>query len=211
MNTQKDPKVTGIPRGQPLETGELKDQLRTCRLRDPLRLWHPPLPVYSWGVYGGALRAMIATFKYEGRREWAAPLGLAMGQAWQQLRPLRGPLVVVPIPLHPSRLRQRGFNQAELLAGYFCRVTGLGLQPQGLVRVRPTLPQCHLCAPERQENLAGAFTPGERLWFPRVLLLDDIYTTGATVRAAAATLKLQGIQVEGVATLAQVVPELTYG
>lgn len=166
------------------------------------------LPVLAWGPYQQHLKQAIAALKYEGHRQLAIPLGKALGQHWQAFPiPTRQPPLVVPIPLHVSKLRERGFNQAELLAAAFCRQTGLKLVNQGLQRQHATTPQFGLGVAARQKNLVGAFTIGVALRDRRptnpVLLIDDIYTTGTTVRAAAAVLRRHQISVCGVATLSQ--------
>lgn len=165
------------------------------------------LPLLSWGPYGGALKQALTALKYNGHRALAAQLGNALGDRWQREPiPTRQPPLVVPIPLHPDKLKQRGFNQAALLADGFCRQTGLRQVTRGLVRQRATVPQFGLGATERQTNLANAFTLGsafDRRPQQPVLLLDDIYTTGSTVRSAAATLRQAGISVCGVAVIAR--------
>lgn len=115
--------------------------------------------------------------------------------------------MVVPIPLHRDRQAQRGYNQAELIARSFCQVTGLRLRPQGLSRVRNTTAQFGLSIAQRQQNLDGAFRLGPDLRSQRsqvpILLLDDIYTTGATVRSAAKTLEASGFPVASLVAVAQ--------
>jgi ComF family protein len=166
------------------------------------------LPVVAWRSYQGALKQAIAALKYNGNLRLAMPLGHALGQHWQA-SPIstRYPPIVVPIPLHPEKLQARGFNQAELLAIPFCQQTGLKYVPQGLIRQRATIPQFTLGLAEREQNLAGAFALGSAFCrsFPKrpVLLLDDIYTTGTTVRTAAAELRRHRISVCGVVALAR--------
>jgi ComF family protein len=165
------------------------------------------LPLLAWGRYQSPLKQAIAALKYDGHRALAVPLGRAMGDCWQRT-PIatRQPPWVVPIPLHGDKQRQRGFNQAELIGQAFCRATGLTLQSQGLRRQRSTLPQFGLGATERERNMVNAFVPGRLPGSPGqrpILLLDDIYTTGTTVRAAAAVLRRQGWPVCGVVALAQ--------
>jgi ComF family protein len=113
---------------------------------------------------------------------------------------------VVPIPLHPTKLQQRGYNQAELIAQSFCEITGYKQQLFGLERVQATEAQFGLSAQEREQNLADAFAIGKsfhkQLPTSPVLLLDDIYTTGSTVSSAAQTLRRQGIRVYGVVAIA---------
>lgn len=164
------------------------------------------LPVFAWGIYDGTLKNAIAAMKYKNHPELARPLGQWLGEAWLKSQ-RNAQVTVVPIPLHAARLEKRGFNQAELLAQHFCKVTGLPLQRNGLQRVRETEAQFSLSRAERKRNLAGAFTvqkgfsPHER----RVLLLDDIYTTGATLSAAAHALRSAGISVCGAVTIANVI------
>ncbi|HEY9836024.1 MAG TPA: hypothetical protein V6D27_03950, partial [Vampirovibrionales bacterium] len=119
-------------------------------------------------------------------------------------------LTVVPIPLHPAKEQKRGFNQAELLAKSFCELTGYPLEPRGLERVRDTEALNQLSPAQRRETLANSMTVGARLRRrqpkPGVILLDDIYTTGATCQEAIATLSQQGILVYGIAAIASTQP-----
>ncbi|HBE50731.1 MAG TPA: ComF family protein [Cyanobacteria bacterium UBA11369] len=182
-------------------------QLQRCQLDRGRQLWHSELPVFAWGSYGGAVKRSLAVLKYNNKPQIAQPLGQWLGKAWLNSG-LAGDtkLIVVPIPLHASKQRQRGYNQAELLAESFCQVTGLPLQRHGLERVRETEAQFTLKAAEREKNLQSAFAVGKRLQKSRsaasVLLLDDIYTTGATARAAADVLRRQGIRVYGLVAIA---------
>ncbi len=176
------------------------------------------LPLFAWGAYEGELKRAIAALKYEAQPQLAVPLGEWMAAAWKRHpapRSLSLPGLVVPIPLHPSKQRERGFNQAETLARSFCAIAGLPLAPHGLRRTRATEAQFRLSSAERQTNLAQAFAVGESLRQrpPRhpVLLFDDIYTTGATIRAATAVLRSQGIRVTGVIVLASTRAALTGG
>ncbi|WP_448561325.1 ComF family protein [Trichothermofontia sp.] len=201
-------------------------QLQACRLPNPSDRWQGDLPVFGWGGYGGQLKRAIAVFKYDSHPELARPLGHWLAQAWQEhasRRLSRGRatnsdemrsrsvfdresrLLVVPIPLHASKLKKRGFNQAELLARSFCIHTGLTCCPQGLQRVRATEAQFGLSPTARSQNVAAAFALGPDLRGKvgsSVLLLDDIYTTGATAQAAALTLRQAGMTVVGIVALA---------
>jgi ComF family protein len=172
-----------------------------------------PLPVWAWGVYGGALKRSLAALKYDDRPEVARPLGQWLGKAWLAAgatRTRKGPFpTVIPIPLHPQKYQQRGYNQAELIAEAFCQVTKLPLQRRGLVRARATEAQFGLSAAARVQNLAGVFELGEDLLNartqPDVLLLDDIYTTGATIQSAMQTLQQASIKTYGVAVVSRTV------
>lgn len=182
-------------------------QLQRCQLDRARQLWQSELPVFAWGSYGGAVKRSLAVLKYDNQPQIAQPLGRWLGKAWLNSG-LAGDtkLTVVPIPLHANKQRQRGYNQAELLAESFCQITRLPLQRQGLERVRETEAQFSLGAEEREKNLQSAFAVGKRLQKSRpgasVLLLDDIYTTGATARAAASVLRRQGITVYGLVAIA---------
>lgn len=181
-------------------------QLRTCHLKNPNSRWQEAIPVFSWGAYGGSLKRAIALIKYENQPQIARLLGQWLGEAWLLNSPqCDTKLVVVPIPLHASKQKQRGYNQAALIAQTFCQTTGLKLKLGGLERVRETKAQFGLSASEREKNLAAAFVVGQELRrHPNspVLLIDDIYTTGATAASAVQTLSQYKIEVLGLAALA---------
>lgn len=190
-------------------------QLESCKLTNPGASWQGDLPVFIWGMYGGKLKRTIAAMKYENHPELARSLGHLTGKAWlnSPISKSKNKLIVVPIPLHPNKQKQRGFNQAELLAKSFCEITGLTLVGQGLERIKETDAQFSLNAIERDKNLAEAFALGKpfqkRIPKESVLLLDDIYTTGATVRYAAQVLRQQGIKVYGIIAIASSKPTTT--
>ena len=194
-------------------------QLQRSYLPDPAAHWpdqpEDKLPLFAWGKYGGTLKRALACLKYENQPEVARPLGQWLGQAWlkQERKVFTHPAsaascpVVVPIPLHTDKLKQRGYNQAELLAQSFCDHTGLPLQRHGLIRLRATEAQFGLSQVARAKNLAAAFVLNPSAWRGQpqrsVLLLDDIYTTGATVQSAAQVLRSHGMTVCGVVAIAQ--------
>jgi len=140
------------------------------------------------GEYDGALRSIIHAFKYEGRRSLARPLADLMRHRGSCV--LADADVVVPVPLHRSRLRERGFNQAADLARH------LGLPTVNAVRrVRATATQTSLPGAQRHRNVRAAFGPARRIDHVRgrrVLLVDDVSTTGATLEACARVLKEAG-------------------
>ncbi|WP_019501207.1 ComF family protein [Pseudanabaena sp. PCC 6802] len=168
--------------------------------------------LFSWGVYDGALKRAIAACKYERHPAIATLLGVKMAQAWQQdpmakqlLQPRSGSISAVPIPLHPQRLQARGFNQAEVLASSFCAEVGYRCFPQALIRTKNTKPQIETKnIRERESNLARAFEIGKISGLGKsVILVDDIYTSGSTIREAIATLAGSNITVSAVVVLAK--------
>ena len=164
------------------------------------------LPVFAWGHYSGALKRAIAALKYEGNPHLAEILGRWMAESWRSTNPsIDG--MIVPIPMHPSKKRERGFNQAELLAQHFCHITQLPIAVNGLKRDRATEAQFKLSSAERSQNLSEAFSIGKPFLHKppsrSVWLLDDIYTTGATAVSAVQTLKHHGIRVQGIIVLAR--------
>jgi len=157
------------------------------------------------GAYDGALRAIIHAFKYEGRRSLARPLGRLMRERAAEM--IEGARCVIPVPLHPSRKRHRGFNQAADLA----RQMPLPVVA-ALSRVRATPTQTGLPAGRRHRNMRDAFiaTRAARgLAGAAVVVIDDVSTTGATLDACARTLKLAGIAEVRALTAARVVGRLT--
>lgn len=141
-------------------------------------------------VYGGAIADAVHRLKYRGRREVAR--GLASLVAVPYGRALRGVDLVVPIPLHPTRRRQRGYDQAELLAREIARSAGVSFDGRLLRRVRDTPRQVGRSREERAQNLVGAFEAGGRVEGLKIAVVDDVVTTGATAAAAAEALVLAG-------------------
>lgn len=138
---------------------------------------------------------MLHRFKYNGHRHLAPPLGRWLGE---QVKALKWPVsLVTAVPLHPSRLSRRGYNQSWLLARAAATVLSCPAVPL-LSRVRATPSQTGLSRRERYLNLAGAFNPTASLPdHGAILLVDDIYTTGSTLRAAATILASRGAVVYG--------------
>ncbi|MBN1135675.1 MAG: ComF family protein [Anaerolineae bacterium] len=143
--------------------------------------------------HSGPLRTAIHQFKYEGLRSLAAPLGQLMSQAWSELAPVDGLDAIVPVPLHPTRQRERGYNQASLLAREFGPSLHCPVIEDELFRVKATAPQINLSMEQRRANMRHAFECARgSLAGKRVLLVDDVCTTGATLEAAAAALYQAG-------------------
>ncbi|XGV96198.1 MAG: ComF family protein [Leptolyngbya sp. BL-A-14] len=182
-------------------------QIQRCQFSSPAWEHHAVLPIFAWGRYSEALRRAIAAFKYNNKPQLSQPFGQWLADAWSSAANRATDVIVVPIPMHVLKRQQRGFNQAELLAEQFCDQTQLPLQRHGLERSRETTAQFQLSASDRAQNLADAFNLGAdfRKCPPTkaVVLLDDIYTTGATARSAAQTLRRHGIRVQGLIVLAK--------
>lgn len=141
------------------------------------------------------MRASVSRFKYKNRREYAdfyvQELLQTCGPAIENWKPD----VLIPIPLHKSRRRRRGFNQAELVAKGIGRELGIPVLSDGLIRTKKTVPQKELSDLERKQNLKNAFQLKRNdVRLKKVLLIDDIYTTGSTIDAAAAILLESGVE-----------------
>jgi ComF family protein len=163
-------------------------------------------------MHGGPVREGIHHLKYSNNTAIAPLLARYLVAAffqppWPQLR---GRIdAVAPVPLHAERLRERGYNQAELLARAFCRQVKLPLRPHWLQRQRLTQSQVGLRAQERQENVADAFRAHPAVRGKSLLLIDDVYTTGATLNACAAAAQAAGAA--NVFALALAIPYHTTG
>lgn len=145
---------------------------------------------FSFGPYEGALRGALHELKYRGRRRVAARLAEALLTDAGSASVLTPGAVLVPVPLHPRRRRERGFNQAELLAAELSRRADLRVAGAALVRRIDTPSQTGLSAAARRANMAGAFAVRQRAQVAGrvVVLVDDVLTTGATARACARVL-----------------------
>ena len=155
-------------------------------------------------VYGGPMARSIVRFKYEKRPDLAHPLGDLL---WRSVEDRSGSLrdaIVIPVPLHPSRLAERGYNQAALLGGRVAGRLGARLVTRALVRHRDTARQATLGALARTTNVAGAFRVAQpHLVCGRgVLLIDDVRTTGSTLNSSAASLWEAGVSRVTTAVLA---------
>ncbi|MEM8830362.1 MAG: ComF family protein [Cyanobacteria bacterium P01_G01_bin.19] len=162
------------------------------------------MPVFAWGKYDGQLKRAIALMKYNNHPEIGIVLGQLLAKAWLENNLLDSQEIgVVPIPLHPQKQKERGFNQAEKIAKGFCQITGCCLHSQTLVRVKNTKAMFALNPKERVSNLRGAFNVGKKLPSHPILLLDDVYTTGMTVKESSKILSQYEIKVIGSAVVAK--------
>ena len=161
-------------------------------------------------AYGGAIAQAIVRFKYESRPDLARPLAdLLRGQMARTFDDARAhaPELIVPVPLHATRLADRGYNQATLLARPLARDLGATMAPVALERTRDTARQASLARADRATNVAGAFVVrarfASRVRGRRVLLVDDVCTTGATLDACAAALHDAGASIVWSAVVAR--------
>jgi len=159
--------------------------------------------IRSVAFFEGPLRQAVHAFKYRGLRSLAAPLASLM-VVYCRRHPLPAD-VIVPVPLHRSRLRERGYNQATLLAQALGAEIGLPVRKDWLVRTRVTPPQVGLDVSERKMNVAGAFhcRDGDAVAGCRGLLIDDVCTTGATLESCSLALRQAGARSVWAFTLAR--------
>lgn len=175
----------------------------------PAAIADPPVYERARAVarYDDVARGLAHRLKYGDRLDLASTLGGWMARAGAEL--LREADLIVPVPLHRRRLWARRFNQSAILAEAVGRVAGKRVDPFALTRLRHTRPQVGLSRAERQSNLSGAFlVPDEvkaRLVGLRILLVDDVLTTGATVEFAARALLRGGAKAVDVLVFARVV------
>ncbi|MBE0575968.1 MAG: ComF family protein [Desulfuromonadales bacterium] len=154
----------------------------------------PPFSiVHAAGIYQGKLKEAIHKLKYRNRLALAKPLGQLLGKSIVAAGNGFAPDRIIPVPLHPRRLRQRGYNQALEVARPIAQQSGLLLDTTLLQRTRNTPQQQGLSATERRSNLRNAFTLTSRAPALRILLIDDVMTTGETVRECSRTLLAGGI------------------
>lgn len=176
--------------------------LERDRFFHPAQFWQQQPRLFAWGNYTDMLKRTIAKLKYDQHPELAVPLGEALARSWLEASLHREKLAIVPIPLHVEKQQQRGYNQAELISRAFCNTTGDLHQPLGLRRIRATEALFNLSPKERERMLSQVFDLGKLQRDRPVLLIDDIYTTGATTRAAIQVLHRNGVRVLGVAVVA---------
>jgi ComF family protein len=153
------------------------------------------------------LRALVQRFKYGRKVSLGKPLGRLMAMDCRDLFRGRELDVIVPVPLHPKRLRWRGFNQSVILAREIGALWSLPVDPFALSRSRETPPQTQLHEDERRKNVRRAFLvgAGKTIDGKSVLLIDDVYTSGATVNECSRALMRAGAREVSVLTLARTI------
>ena len=192
----------GIPFAQDLGPGLLSAEA----------LARPPVYARARAVArfeDGPARLLVHRLKYGDRTELGTPMGEWMARAGRDLLPEAA--VIVPVPLHRGRLWRRQFNQAAILADAVSRLSGVPHDPFLLERVKATASQVGMTRRQRMDNVQAAFRvaerPGADARGRRVLLVDDVLTTGATVNAAARVLLRAGAAAVDVLVFARVVPD----
>jgi ComF family protein len=159
--------------------------------------------------FDGTARELVHRLKYGDRIELALTLGRMMAQAGRKL--LEDAELIVPVPLHRTRLWSRRFNQAAALARVVSNLSGVALSPLALARVKRTRQQIGLTRPQRADNLQGAFkVPAgakPQIEGRRILLVDDVLTTGSTANAAARALLRAGARDVDILSFARVVTD----
>lgn len=169
-----------------------------------LRVESSRIPVLWREVYGGPLTELIYQSKYHGVWPIAALLGQQLGAL---PRPWMGPSpVAVPIPLSRRRLARRGYNQSAIIARMAARHWGISMRERWLEKIRNTPRQAALGRASRRENLSESFRANRAVAHQRVILLDDIMTSGSTLREAIRAIHCCGGQVIGAAVIARVGP-----
>ena len=175
-----------------------------------IKFMKPHLGIYSASTYDGPLKEAIQRFKFKNRKRLAEPLGLLLVKYLSHSPGLNMKELdlIVPVPLHRNRLKERGFNQVELLVKKLAQYFEIPVVP-ALERTRHTKAQFDLARHERFPNIKGAFAvkPYISVLNKRVLLVDDIYTTGATIAECSLGLKQAGAKRVEILTLSRAVEQ----
>ena len=141
-------------------------------------------------IYDEVMRKSISMFKYHNRREYAEFYAKEMTLHCQKFLEACSPEVILPVPVHRQKKRKRGFNQSELVAKKLGRILNIPVDAKYLVRAEKTMAQKELTRLQRKQNLKKAFTVSKtEKHYERVLVVDDIYTTGATMDAISEILR----------------------
>jgi len=157
------------------------------------------------GLYQGTYKQLIHLYKFKNKRQLAKPFAYLLGQRLERCKDELFPIdMIAPVPLHISRLRMRGFNQALLMLWQW-RDYLSKIEPTLLIRTRPTPSQIHLSRAQRLNNLTSAFQLNSNISVAgkRILLIDDVYTTGATIHECSQVLINSGAECVNALTLAR--------
>lgn len=174
--------------GKPVEAAE-EEYCGDCR-----KISH----IYTRGrgmlLYGGKVKESIHKIKYQNKREYLEFYGNEMAERLGEEIRRWEPEVLIPIPMFRRKQRKRGYNQSEILAVKLGKQLGIPVCTDALKKICDTRDQKELSHRQRRENLKHAFSTVEHLPFQRVLLVDDVYTTGSTIDAAAKALRRSGVR-----------------
>jgi len=157
---------------------------------------------FSYYTHGSRIRKLIHHLKYKGVKEVGHELGRIYARSLNSSDFFRGIDVIIPIPLHPSKKRKRGFNQSDLISAGISEVTGLKVDTVSLSRITVNVSQTRKSRYDRWTNVEGIFMvkDAESLKGRHVLLVDDVITTGSTIEACTGEiLKIEGTRVSVVA------------
>ncbi len=176
--------------------------LRQGNLCDLCAADPPPItnmkPIFE---FSGVIREAVHSLKYKDIRALAPVLGEIMADLGQPGR--TKPDLIVPVPSHPRRMRERGYNQAELLARQYAIKVGTPISTTAVARIVDTPRQVDLPASQRVRNTRGAFKASPEVRDQRILLIDDVMTTGSTLQECARALKTAGAERVDALTLAR--------
>ena len=183
-------KIQFIQKDYCMKCGKLLDHAQDEYCRDCRRRRHVFVRNRALLSYRGPVKLSLYQMKYGNRREYAVTYGQEMAKMFGPWIYHTGITRIVPIPLHASRKRKRGYNQAEWIARAMVKELKLPVDTRLLYRIRRTKPQKKLDDRQRKQNLKNAFEVRKKIDSrERILLVDDIYTTGSTVDAAAGCLQ----------------------
>lgn len=193
----------GRPFASPVAAEALEPLCRLCRNK-----YYAFDRARSYGTYDDALSSAVVLLKYEGVRSLGNWFAARLAESVSQEATEWKPDLVVPVPLHADRLRERGYNQAELIAKPLAKRLGLRFGRYLLLRTKPRPVQLVLSRTERWSSVRGAYAtrPGARVDNLRILLVDDVLTTGATLDSCSRALKKAGAAAVFGVTVARVVP-----
>ncbi len=167
----------------------------------------------SYALYQDTMREVLHRFKYGGRKRLGGRLARLLFQTWTHCHPLREAEVILPMPLHRGREKERGFNQSRILAKYLSGMVRVPLESRAVVRIRNTPSQTGLSHRQRRLNVAGCFEVRSPAMIRNktCLVIDDVFTTGATLNELARVLKEEGAVRVVALTLARVSPRAAIG
>jgi competence protein ComFC len=174
--------------------------------RDCLERTPPYARHRSCARYEGTVKDVILLYKYRGFEVLGDFLGDFVARATApELALWPGVEAIIPVPLHPARKRERGFNQSQVLAGRLSKIRNIRLEEKRLVKVKNVPPQTTLAAKDREKNVRGAFRLKKTgdLEGKVVLLVDDVFTTGSTIRECSSVLRKAGVKEVRAVTVAQ--------